>query len=393
MENPKLRIDIQITPFTHQDQKGFILRDALSEERTLFVSEGAALLIPLLDGKHSIQEIHQTLENTTGQEVVLKEIQQFIQLLEENFFLDTPAYQKFVDDLYQEYKKSSVRKSLLAGNGYPAQEEDLTKYLNDIFKEVSIDSDLNLPKNIRGVVVPHIDIQRGKENYATIFSILKNYKPADTYIILGVNHHYLTTNPFIFTNKPYETPLGRLEIDTGLLSGLQKNSNWDIFEGELAHKGEHSVEFPALFLSYIYPDCNFKILPILCNFHNKNDKRIDILIYGLQYYIQNHPEKIVLIASVDYSHIGPQFGWERKVDENDIAAVKSQDLKTLGFMQKGNAEGFYQDIVKDGNKRHIDALGAGYVFLRTLNNPQGKLINYDQAFDPFNTVTFASLLF
>ena len=174
MDNPKLRIDIQITPFTHQDEKGYILRDTLSEERTLFVSEGAALLIPLLDGKHSIQEIHQTLENTTGQEVVLKEIQQFIQLLEENFFLDTPAYQKFVDDLYQEYKKSSVRKSLLAGNGYPAQEEDLTKYLNDIFKEVSIDSDLNLPKNIRGVVVPHIDIQRGKQNYATIFSILKN---------------------------------------------------------------------------------------------------------------------------------------------------------------------------------------------------------------------------
>jgi AmmeMemoRadiSam system protein B len=393
MEFPKLRIDIQITPFTHQNQRGFILRDSLSEERTLFISEGAALLIPFLDGKHNIQEIHQTLREKTGLKVILSDIKKFIQLLEENFLLDSPAYQKFVEDLNQDYKNSSVRQSLLAGNGYPAKETELTQYLDKIFEGISIDPELTLPKNIRGVVVPHIDIQRGKQNYAQIFSILKRYEAADTYIILGVNHHYLTTNPFIFTSKPYETPLGKLEIDIELLSSLQNNLNWDIFEGELAHKGEHSVEFPVLFLSYTYPKRNIKILPILCNFHSKDDPRIESLIYGLRYYIQNHNNKIILIASVDFSHIGPRFGWEKKVVENDIKTVELQDKKTLGLMGEGDAEGFYNNITSDGNKRHIDALGAGYVFLRTLNNRIGMLINYNQAFDPFNTVTFASLLF
>lgn len=393
MERPKLRQNIQITPFTHQEQKGFILRDNLIEEKTLFVSEGAAFLLPLLDGKLRPDEIQKVIEQQTGQSILRQDIEKFIHILEENFFLDSPAYQQFLKDMEDEYKKSPARPSLLAGNGYPAKKADLKKDLDEIFGNVKLRKNLKLPKKVSGVIVPHIDIERGGKNYGQIYSILKKYPPADTYVILGVNHHYVTGNPFIFTDRAYETPLGKVEIDYELLDNLKKQLDWDIFEGELAHRGEHSVEFPALFLSYIYPKLTFKILPILCNFREKNDERIKTLIYGLQYYLSDSSKKIVLIASVDFSHIGPQFGWQKIVEESDAKIVEKEDLHTLDFLSNNEPESFYNDIMKDHNKRNIDALGAGYVFLNTLKDHKGQLINYDQAFHPFNTVTFASLLF
>lgn len=393
MEYPRLRHNIQITRFTHQEQPGFILRDSLNEERTLFVSEGAALLLPLLDGTNNPDDIARILQQETGQLVSKADIVRFIEILDENFFLDTPAYQQFLKDLQSEYRKLPSRPSLMAGNGYPAEKEELKKYLGSIFREAEVDQDIQLPAEVRGAIVPHIDIQRGGKNYARIYSILKRYPPADTYVILGVNHHYLASNPLIFTDRAYETPLGKLEIDQELLNNLRQQLNWDIFEAELAHRGEHSVEFPALFLSYIYPDLKFKILPVLCNFHDKDDDRVEAFIQGLSYYMSHSSQKIFLISSVDFSHIGPQFGWQKLVEEADAKAVEKQDRRTLDFLIKNDPESFYQDIIKDGNRRNIDALGAGYVFARVLNDRRGHLISYDQAFHPFNTVTFASMLF
>lgn len=391
--NPKLRANIQITPFIHEEQKGFILRDTLNEEKTLFVSEAAVLLLPLLNGNHGIEDIQRIVKEQTGHNIPKQDIEKLIRILDENFFLDTPAYQQFLKDLEEDFKKSPARPSLMAGNGYPAKKGELRKYLDEIFKDAKISSTIRLPKEISGVVLPHIDIERGKKNYAQIYSVLERYPKADTYVILGVNHHYLTGNPFIFTDRAYETPLGKLEIDHELLDNLRQQLDWDIFEGELAHRGEHSVELPALFLSYIYPKPNFKILPILCNFREKNDQRVDALIYGLQYYLSNSPGKIVLIASVDFSHIGPQFGWQKVVEESDAKQVKNEDRQTLSYLTQNEPDAFYNDIMKDRNKRNIDALGAGYIFLNVLKDRQGQLIRYDQAFHPFNTVTFASLLF
>jgi AmmeMemoRadiSam system protein B len=392
MEYPRLRQNIQITPFTHQKQRGFVLHDSIREGKTLFVSEGAALLLPLLNGKYHSDDIQKIIANQTGQSIPKQDVENFIRILEENFFLDSPAYQQFLKEMQQEYKKSPARPSLMAGNGYPAKKAELKKYLDEIFAGAKLSKNVKPPSEIYGAVVPHIDIQRGGENYGQIYSILKEYPAADTYIILGVNHHYLTSNPFIFTDRAYQTPLGKLEIDHGLMENLKQQLGWDIFEGELAHRGEHSVEFPALFLSYIYPKLNFKILPILCNFHEV-EERVNALINGLRYYMSNSGKKIFLIASVDFSHIGPQFGWQKRVEESDAKKVEEDDRNTLALMGNNEPESFYNDIMKDHNSRNIDALGAGYVFLNVLKDRKGQLIQYDQAFHPINTVTFASVLF
>jgi len=393
MNRPKFRLDVQLTPFQHQNEYGYILRDALNESRVLFINEGAALLIPFLDGNHTLEEIKEILEKRTGQMVQKQEIEKLVKLFEDNLFLDTPAYHQHLENVYKSYKNGASRPPLMAGNGYPAREEELKQYLDTIFNEAILIDDFHLPERLKGFVVPHIDIERGKKNYATIFSLIRQFPHAQTYVILGVNHHYFSNNPFISTNKAYETPLGKLEIDCELLEKLQNNLNWNILDGEIAHKGEHSIEIPSLFLNYIYPQQKIKILPILCNFQDKSDARIDALISGLRYYLSDLTESCCLIASVDFSHIGPQFGWNQPVKEADAAEVREKDLKTLQFLANGEADSFYFHIIQDGNKRHIDALGAGYVFSRVLSGVKGQLVRYDQAFNPANTVTFASLLF
>ena len=77
----------------------------------------------------------------------------------------------------------------------------------------------------------------------------------------------------------------------------------------------------------------------------------------------------------------------------DLGRVEKQDLHTLDLMAGNEADEFYDDIMANDNPRNIDAAFAGYTFLQLLPGVKGQLVHYGQAFHPFNTVTFAGLVF
>lgn len=393
MENPKLRQDIQIIPYQDEEYgMGILIRDSIIDDRTMVMSESAVVLLAMMDGTNSIRDIQAEIMRKSGQLINTEDIQAFVNTLDEQFLLDNDTYQDKIKVIYQTYKTEPVRPTLMAGNSYPADKTELKTYLDEVFAQANdVDLPANRPANVKGIIAPHIDIERGQNTYAKTYYTLKQYKPAKTYVVLGVNHQYPTPNPFVATDRDYETPLGRLKVDTDLLNELNAQVDWDLFEGELAHRGEHSVEFPALFLSYIYPDSDLQIVPILANYIDKRDPKIEMFINALTHSLAKRDD-VVLIASVDFSHIGPKFGWQRQVTDADTSSVEREDLQTIKLMQNNDPEGFYQDIMKDANRRNIDALGAGYVFLRAVNRP-GHLIQYEQTYDPFDTVTFTGLIF
>lgn len=392
MEKPKLRTDIQVTPYQDAENVGVLIQDALIEGRTMMLSDGAVLLMSFMDGTRTIRDIQSEIMRQTGQLVNSEEIEQFVQLLDNHYLLDNANYRQRLRTLAAEYKRLEARPPLMADAGYPADPQQLRAFLDDVFAQ-SENSHLDgrLPEKLSGIVAPHIDIPRGQNTYAKVYGALRKYDPAQTYIVLGVNHQYPTQNPFIATDRAYQTPLGKLPVDTGLLHQLNQRLDWDILEGEIAHRGEHSIEFPALFLRYLYPEAEMKIVPILSNYYDKTDERVERFIRALREIIAGR-EDIVLISSVDFSHIGPQFGWQREVTPADIASTEREDRLTIAFLEKNDPDGFYADIMKDQNRRNIDALGATYVFQRVLDKP-GVLIQYEQAFDPLNTVTFTGLIF
>ncbi len=392
-EKPRLRPDLQVRPWSHNGQKGLLLQDPLREEGALFLSDGAVLVLPHLDGSHSIRDIQVVLTRQLGQIIPSSDIEQLIHVLSENLFLQDQRFHSFLNEQIRRYRANPYRPSLLAGNGYPEQPEALRAYLDNLFNEAPAWQPQELPQGLRGVVAPHIDLERGKTTYAHIFGLLRELPPADLYVVLGVNHHFYSDNPFIFTSKAYHTPLGEIATDEEGLSWFQNELDWDIFEGELAHLKEHSVEFPALLLRYIYPEQPFRMIALLSNFVFLEDPRIDRFIEALRRFLSVAGQRVVLLASVDFSHVGPMFGGSRDLTPSDADRVRQRDLKTLQLLASGQADAFYWDVMGDGNARHIDALGACYVLLRALEPVKGNLIHYGQAFHPNNTVTFAGLTF
>ena len=394
MEKPMLRTNIQIIPSTTPEgDKGFIIMDTNLQDHTLFLSAGATLILQLLNGQNTINDIQYTIMKETAQLIDSVVLENFVGLLNEHYFLKNDRYNEIISEQYRIYKSEQERPSLMAGRDFPAEQGELREYLDGLFADSKDHkTEKHLPDDINGIVMPHIDIARGKNVYTAVFKSVRNYPPADLYVVLGVNHQFYSTNPFIMTDRDYKTPLGICPTDKDILDTLITKLD-EPFRDELAHKGEHSIEFPALFLKYIYPESHLNFLPVLVNFNDKNESRVVRFIDTLKSIIRESSKTIVIVSSVDFSHIGPQFGWQREVKEEDIDSLSQRDFCTIRLLEEGNADEFYDDIMKDNNERNIDAYGASYIMSKLLDGKPGNLILYDQAFSPMNTVTFCGMIF
>ncbi len=82
--------------------------------------------------------------------------------------------------------------------------------------------------------------------------------------ILGTDH-YSEGYSVSLTKQDYSTPFGYLSTNTTLvekIAGILGEET--VFEGELHHRSEHSIELAALWLQYVLGNQKISFLPILC---------------------------------------------------------------------------------------------------------------------------------
>jgi hypothetical protein len=104
-----------------------------------------------------------------------------------------------------------------------------------------------------------------------------------------------------------------------------------------------------------------------------------------------------LIAGADLAHLGPAFGTP-PLHEPDCEALRRRDAQTLDLVIAGDAAGFHQDVMGDGNRRQICSHLALYTLLRVLGGTRGELLGYQQCgvpADPSGTsrVTISAVAF
>ena len=80
--------------------------------------------------------------------------------------------------------------------------------------------------------------------------------------------------------------------------------------------------------------------------------------------------------------MGPRFGDAEPVGPALAAAARAGDLETLERVAAGDAEGFWQAVMADGNRRRVCGLSAIYTVLRVLAPVRGRIIEYGQGEDP-----------
>ncbi len=406
MEYPKLN-PLEAFPVEHEGERLICLRDPNSvSDKVMLLSRETIFIISLFDGTNSIEDIQATCEEKSGERVPEEELKHLIEQLDDALFLDSKKFKEHKDKIVEDFNSSAIRPSSQAGLSYPLEANELNGWFEKFFKEADHKEPYKKsPGKLRGLISPHIDFTRGSHLYAKAYRELDETCEADTYIIFGTSHYAQVDNPFILTRKNFETPLGISETDNELIDKVIEECDWDLFEGEIAHRTEHSIEFQVAFLQYVLREKKeYKILPILCNsFFSlvqegkspREDKKVSHFLESFSKILGELGDKAFIIAGVDMAHVGPKFGDKEEVNDLMLSRIKERDIRSLEFSEKLDAEGFYRSVEEEKDWRKICGLSSIYATLRTIEADNAKLLGYDQALesDTGSVVSFASLAF
>ncbi|MCS7252872.1 MAG: AmmeMemoRadiSam system protein B [Armatimonadota bacterium] len=412
MDYPKLR-KVDIFPVTIEGRQYIAIRDPLGlMEGMLLLPQHMALLIGLMDGKHSIREIQVELMRCLGKFIMSDEIQKFVSQLDEHFLLENERSAARLLELKQWFREQRTRRAAHSGTSYPGDTNQLKALLDSFYScpsgpgVICPDEDAKVPA---GIMVPHIDLRRGGVCYAWAYyklasALLARTQPT-TFIILGIAHCQME-QPFTITSKDFETPFGTAKANAEFVEELARLCHgFDPFADELVHRFEHSIEFQVLFLQHTFDGIMpFTFVPILCGsfehfIYGVRDiaklEPIEEFVNALRHLIGCWHERICIISSVDLSHVGVRFGHTMAISTHTLQWLRRYDAEFLSFVEQCDADGMLQFIARNRNFTNIDATPATYVMLKVLGNAEGHILKYEQSLDPDgqSVVTFAAAAF
>lgn len=381
---PALR-NFEPIPVQDQGQMMVALQDSTGFSTGLVVLTPAAFhLASLMDGRKTVPQLCAAFEVLTGQQADPAAVINLIQSLDESLALDSPRAREAI-------RQMTVRKAALAGQGYPSDPDQLKHFLDDI---LAMSSAPNPAKTdpLKAVLLPHIDLKRGSQSYAAALAHLKpQLDNFDTFVILGITHSY-SRQPFVLTRMDFDTPLGVVPTDKQFVDELAAGLDFDAFEDEFNHVGEHSVEFQAVWLRHLL-NRPIKIVPVLCgSFHRsllpehqtpspKGLAGVNSFLTSLKACLQSR-QRVLVITSVDFAHLGTRFGGS-PLSSEFLEELKQQDAQTFSLAMN-DSEGFIASLRADRGARNYCGTPAIYTTLEMLNNPQGQTLHYQQCVEGDN---------
>ena len=391
----------------------FVLRD-LEEltDKPLALSGGGMLLVSLLDGKRTAEQLRDEFLKNSGAEIEIPVLLDLVNALNEAGYLETPAVADKRRAAAELFRGNPKRPAVFAGPSYPAQPLPLEAVLGKFFSAENgpgkpAPSAPSKPAPL-GLIAPHIDFTRGGPAYAWAYQALAERKPPDIVIALGVAH-VSPDSPWVFTPKVYETPFGPMEVDDDLYQKLSSRVWYEPRADEWVHKNEHSLEFQAVWLKYLWREKAPKWIPILVSSFERfsPDKApssvptIEKALKDLGVVLNNEIARgrsVMILCGIDLAHVGLRFGDELEITPELEKKIETEDRKSLVAAMALDADGFYASVVADGHWRKVCGLSALYTGLRLMKEigakRPGRLLTYGQAPDPAGgLVSFASAVY
>lgn len=255
-------------------------------------------------------------------------------------------------------ENSNIRKPAVAGQFYPLSAGEIKKQIEGFIKIK--------PGRIDclACMLPHAGyIYSGMVAAETACGI--NIK--DKIILLGPNHTGYGANFSIMSSGAWQTPLGKINIASGLAESLKKDSNL-LTEDSLAHLFEHSLEVELPILQYFKNDFEIVPITILCDELNplkELGKSIANVILK-----SDLKDSVMILASSDMTHYEPEADAVKK----DKAAIQSIiELNEEGLMKNIRA----LNITMCGYAPVIAMITAS----KLLGAKTAKLIKYQTSAD------------
>jgi AmmeMemoRadiSam system protein B len=391
----------------HQGQPYVALEDPLGlvPPGMLIPLDGFRWVVSQFDGETSLRDVQARVLRETGQILQAAELEFLVRRLDEAMVLDGPSFRKF----REEYARQPERASALAGGAYPADPDELRAQLDSYFRH---DRGAGVPqlradagKPLRGLLAPHIDFHRGGPVYNHSHRALVEQSDADVFVIFGVSHRYPCRHRFAATRKDFRTPLGTARADGRFLDLLEAHFGHRLFEDELAHVKEWSIEFQVVFLEYLLGGRRpYSIVPILVgSFHDLMERGIDPIqdetvaafVEALKRAEAERGGRVLYLGSVDFGHIGQEFGDPQLLEDDQLARLRSFDTQLIERAGSNDAAGWFRTAAEVEDKYRTCGLAATYTMLQAMGPAPGRLLRYEQAVNPGRTccVSFASVAF
>jgi len=392
---------LDLIPTSYQGEQALLVRDSVGiiSEPILLRGDGLRIL-GLIDGKRRLEEIQLGLVRLSGGVFVsLDEIKAALDQLDRAFLLDSRRYRKEKERLEKEYRALRVRTAVLAGKSYPENPEELRSHLASILEGEESPATPS-PDGVRALVAPHIDLEVGRKVYARAYRSLPQKLPGRV-LLLGTGHS-LQDALVSLTVKDFVTPLGTVRTDRVWVDRLLRAGAGVVAESDIHHRREHSLEFQLLFLQALYGN-SFSLVPVLCgSFHDflpRVSRASEIpgmraLLDELKECAEDRACPTLVVAGVDFSHVGPKFG-HRSPASFLLPEVMAFDRSLIGLLCRGDKEGFWSRIREVEDRYHVCGFSTLAVLLEMLSDQKGRLLGYDVWMEEAtrSAVSFAALAF
>jgi len=143
-----------------------------------------------------------------------------------------------------------TRKAAVAGSFYPGSPERLRSQVEKLWPKAAV------PSPAVGAVVPHAGYVYSGGAAAAVYA---RVEIPESVVILGPNHSGLGARVAIATSGDWETPLGKVPLDSELGQAILAGAPV-VREDPLGHLREHSIEVQLPFLQYAGRP--FRLVPI-----------------------------------------------------------------------------------------------------------------------------------
>ncbi len=366
----------------------WLLRDPLQlSPRQLIFPQVLAQLLLFCDGGHTPDQIVEAVALQSGISLPIDVVVEALQQLDDAFLLDNTRSETARAEAIAAYRAQPFRPPALAGLSYPDDPDELS----ELFARYATATPTSLPSSgtaLRAIVSPHIDYQRGGPVYAHVWSqaapVLDTY---DLVVILGTDHNG-SSGSLTLTHLPYATPYGVLPGAPELVSQVAARIGPEsAFAEELNHRQEHSIELSAVWLHYHYHQAGVPpapMLPILVGgFHHflanghtpAEDRTVEQFLDALRQATAG--QRVLVVASVDLAHVGPQFGDSFPMDSGRRTALRQEDQAIISRVLDGDANGYYHEIARVNDVNRVCGFAPLYYMLRYLDGAEGVQIAYE----------------
>ena len=362
----------------------WLLRDPQElTDYQLILTPALAQMAVFCDGSRDAAQIQNDVSAYFETAVESEVIEQMLQQLDEAYLLDNERSRRLLEKHLADYRSLSYRAPALAGNSYPGDPGRLSNVLSEFGVGDNLDGWASWSG--RAIVSPHIDYSRGGRVYSQVWNRAANsVKDAELVLIFGTDHNG-GPGRINLTRLPYATPWGQIPTDLELVDKLAEAIGPASFEEELHHRSEHSVELSAVWYHFIHGPDPAPMVPILCgSFHHliesdlspAADPAIDAFIDTLR--TQTAGRRVLVVASVDLAHVGPQFGDDFIMDQERRTLLQASDRELIEIISSGDAERFYYEVAANEDRNRICGFSSIYLMLRYLGPVLGTQIAYEQ---------------